>query len=304
MPFILDSAIQTIFQSKTGGGHAFYSHICWEYLVDFDAYRRLHSYPFTVSEATEESIGAIVGNLNRLVDRWCYPTKDFVVEILEKLCAVVDYCLDQGPRSEYDLMLDSAYNTDGKFRAWLGRLWTLLPEQYSTGTAAKDEGWETFKEFQAWKSAFIDQNLRVKGAMAPFNTVDSGVTSFLFGWNRELKFPASSLCAELIKFIEGFVKIVDNIADGKDSAFHKAAMRKIMGTEQTKDIRRFSWPCVFRMNLFAVREMQELGEASRSTPKNLTADSDAQQLGTRRETREIEPSVEPGVRRATTSVVA
>ena len=118
MPFILDSAIQTIFQSKTGGGHAFYSHICWEYLVglnftedDFDAYRRLHSYPFTVSEATEESIGAIVGNLNRLVDRWCYPTKDMVVEILEKLCAVVDYCLDHAPKSEYDAMIKTEYNT-------------------------------------------------------------------------------------------------------------------------------------------------------------------------------------------------
>ena len=108
MVFTLDRALHTTLVRETSR-HAFYDYICWEYLVgdrqsphffEEGAIQRhldmrKEGSPFTTDELVwgrgkpfHEAIDAY----DAIVARWCFPTRSFLIEVVDSLSKCLDMC--------------------------------------------------------------------------------------------------------------------------------------------------------------------------------------------------------------------
>ena len=109
MVFILDAAIAHTLV-RNGGEHAFYEWICWEYLVgnqrapyefkfeDVATYlQKIEQSPrdvFTSREVRwEVNIPEAQHPYDRIVTRWCFPKRAFLIEVLDFLQECLLKCL-------------------------------------------------------------------------------------------------------------------------------------------------------------------------------------------------------------------
>lgn len=220
MVFILDNAIRNTLISDDGRGrHAMYDWICWEYLVgqtqephSFTQRKELKVYQEALAERrvittreVDSDIDQAIDRFDTIVTRWCFPRKEFVLEVITYLCQCLEMCVAWAIKEEgrEDKLKGSDWDARKAFNYIFRDLYKSVDDERFV--AREQETWTSVGHMMTWLKQWGAQVM--ESSRVGNEKLDPSVTSRMFNWNAEKKFPGLSLAAGLIRHLGGFVKI-------------------------------------------------------------------------------------------------
>ena len=235
MVFILDQAIAHTLV-RNGGKHAFYDWICWEYLVGLprapfsfefeDVATYQHKVEkdkrdvFTTREVRwEVNIPEAHHQYDRIVTRWCFPTRAFLIEVIDFLQECLLKCFQwanyektQHRRFDKDQGGSGEWDPDKGYVRIFNEVYKYIPEDDKRDRYK--EPWTEYGEFEEWwkfKRAQLHEELQKN------EKLDPELTASFFGWDVAGT-PKDSLCGVLMRSILGFVQESERLEIGADKA--------------------------------------------------------------------------------------
>ena len=216
MVFILDTAISATF-IRANSRHAFYDWICWEYVCGHpqtgsfgreDLQRwseRLKAQEFYSPEEHSMTIPEAQKQYNRIVSRWCFPTRAFMIEVVDYLSQalfikVFDAANWDNQQGHEHALADTDFYPDGPGRGQIVQeLWKTVETRYIDKDA---QMWTSAANFGAWWKA-MRKDMRSRAERN--EKLDPTLVADIFGW-RHSGDTETSLCGVFIKHLIAFAR--------------------------------------------------------------------------------------------------
>ena len=211
MSFILDRCIQLTFLNSAGEGHALYDYICYEYLLGRNfseaTFRNFHKGVRPMDELEKRWTTPEAMNLmSKLIHRWCFPTRIFLVRILMTLSQTVKLFTDLAENDIQNLGNKSCYyqtlwdSKDSQHAQIYADLFKVISTDYIRKDA--ESGFADFQGFHKWFGHHIKEKLSWK--QEP-ELLDKALVLQHFGWQQNGQMVGESTCHVLLRFIRDFV---------------------------------------------------------------------------------------------------
>ena len=238
MVFILDKGINDVFLNAADGSHAMYDQICFEYRLglnftpaEFDNFTKgAHS---LAGNEDRWPSGDALDKLSQLTQRWCFPSRMFILRVLYTLTNILEFFIDMATRDIQQKGNESGFvktlwNIDDSRHAQIwNELFNCIDANY-INKGATEEDWSNNGQWKQWFDHHTKEKLSWQGGE---ELLDPQVVLQHFGWHENKQMndkDKPSTCHIFMKYIRAFVNlsIIDNIPEALNGAFAKE-VRKI-----------------------------------------------------------------------------
>ena len=213
MVFILDRSLFLTFQNATGETHALYDYICYEYLLgrnfSNESFKNFQRGVRPMDEIERDwSTHDAMERMSRLIQRWCFPTRVFLVRILITLSQTIRLFGDLAEADIESIGNKSCYyetlwdRKDAKHAQVFADLYDVLSEEYIKKDP--ESGWSAFQHWHDWLNHHIKEKLSWPEAPELF---DKNLVLQHFGWQANKTFNEKSTCHVLMRYIGDFVNL-------------------------------------------------------------------------------------------------
>ena len=245
--FFLDKTLMNILVDETSGHtHAMKDIILYEYVLGanftkvdwvthFKGVFDYHQQEGTIPRSTGGAVSSIemaFKQLHFITTRWLFPRREFMGEVVALLYKMANMCSKWADASKEVKTFDgSLYRSKTTAHLkWLAEIYQLIPSTYLNKEA--NTGFKSFLDLKNFLDAFTKDHLSYR--VVKENRHDPQVTAYVWGWNAKRDIPGDSLCAQLLRFINGFVNHCER-RKVPEEAQYKAAWETLVPTTGVSD---------------------------------------------------------------------